>query len=101
MKSKRNPHNKNYNKKKRNATKQRKSKLWQILILIAIILAIVALSIKPNFNESSGKRSTIGSEPMFKKEGVLTIHSKNSDQIIRTIDIEIAETNRVARTNWC
>lgn len=67
-------------------------KFWfQILLFVIIILAIIFLSIKPNFNNGSEKK--VNSRPIndFRKEGILSFYKKGNQKEILTIDIELAD----------
>ena len=87
-----NKKNKRSSKRKRDRGKRPTVSIMQIIVAIAIVAAIILVSVMPNLNEKSPQKSSAGSEPGFKKEGELTIFKKGSNQEVRTIDIEIAET---------
>lgn len=85
---------KHTNKKKKylsNKTKKRKNPWLQIIIAASVIVAIILLTVKPNFDDEHGNNSNRSSEIEFRKDGELTFYKNKSDQIIETIDIEIVD----------
>ena len=84
--------NRNSNKKDlSNQRKKRKSFWWSFILILGIVLTILLLSIKPYIQNKYQKQSNSRTEIKFKKEGKLSFFDKQNNQIIRTIDIEIAE----------
>ncbi|NOU60182.1 DUF192 domain-containing protein [Marinifilum caeruleilacunae] len=83
--------NKSKSKKKRSKSKKRNISWIQIVALITIGTALVFLAVKPNFSSRSGKSVNKRIEIPFKKEGELSFLSKQNQEKIKTIDIEIAE----------
>lgn len=84
--------NKQHRKKKfSKKQKARKKTLLQILIFSSIIIAIILLIVRPNFNTEPKMQPNRPSEIKFRKDGELSFYSKNNDQEIKTIDIEIVE----------
>jgi hypothetical protein len=94
MKRAKNKNIKNRNSNKRDLSNQRKKRKnfwWSVIILLSIVLTITLLSIKPYIQNKYQKQSNSRIEIKFKKEGKLSFFDKQNKQIIRTIDIEIAE----------
>lgn len=71
-----------------------KPKLFQILVLVLVILAIIIFSIGPDLKGPPKKSQQDIVEPVFIKEGTLTLFRSADSAQIKQIDIEIAETNK-------
>jgi hypothetical protein len=70
---------------------QGKNTWLKILLAASVIVAIILLTVKPNFDDGINEYSGKPSEIKFRKDGELTFFKKESNQIIKTIDIEIAD----------
>ncbi len=85
---------KNSNKlKKRDVSKKKKGRkvsYVHVFVLICLISTILLLFVKPYFYKTV-YHSSREPEIEFKKEGQLSFFEKQTDRIIKTIDIEIAE----------
>lgn len=85
------------NKKKINKTnlpkkrKRGKNSWFYLIVLFVAFLAVILLFIKPYIQNKFKKESISRTEILFKKEGRLSFFDKLNKQVIRTIDIEIAE----------
>lgn len=74
-----------------NKRNRRKNKWVQSLILLGILFAIFFLIIKPFLPTKIQNKTTSRTEIEFTKEGELSFFEKQNNEIITTIDIEIAE----------
>lgn len=92
-KKKKNIKNKNRISKRDLPMKRKKKKYsWlKLVVLLGIVLAITLLFTTPYFQKNSQKQISNKTEIEFKKEGQLSFFDKQNNQIITTIDIEIAE----------
>lgn len=77
-----------------NKPAKNKPKLFQILVLVLVILAIIIFSIGPDLKGPPKKSQQDIVEPVFIKEGTLTLFRSADSAQIKQIDIEIAETNK-------
>ena len=91
-KKKKNIKNKNRLSKRDLPIKRKKKYSWlKLVVLLGIVLAITLLFTTPYFQKNSQKQKSNKTEIEFKKEGQLSFFDKQNNQLITTIDIEIAE----------
>ncbi|PCH70563.1 MAG: hypothetical protein COC06_04085 [Bacteroidales bacterium] len=83
--------NKNRNNKRDSSLKKRKYSWLQLFVLFGIVVAIILLFTKPYFQNKPLEQLESQIEIEFKKEGQLSFFDNQNNQIITTIDIEIAE----------
>ena len=95
-KSAKNKSKKGVTHQKKGIPKKSKSKRnwWQIVIVIAVIIAFILLAILPNFNNSSKQNTARRTEIKFTKEGELSFYKKNKNKEMKSIDIEISENDQ-------
>ncbi len=74
-------------------TKKKKISWMSIGIILGIVLAAVILIYISDYDRKPKKTNARTYIPKFKKEGELTFFKGNSNEEIKTIDIEIAEDN--------
>lgn len=72
--------------------KRKKVPLIQIFLVLVIILAGIIFLLNPYIQRDSLEQRKEKTEIQFKKEGELSFVDKESKQVIKSIDIEIAET---------
>lgn len=59
--------------------------------IFKIIFVFLLSFLVSNCKDSKGNKSSVSKEIIFKKEGTLQLVKKDSDSIIKTLDIEIAD----------
>lgn len=73
--------------------KTRKNSLLQLMIVFVVVLMLILLLGKPYFLDKSQVQLVNRTEDEFKKEGQLSFFDKQNNNIITSIDIEIADTD--------
>ncbi|MEN0004551.1 MAG: DUF192 domain-containing protein [Bacteroidota bacterium] len=79
-------------KRTRKATSQTSSKQRRALIILAVLLIPAAIGLVIMTIPKSTKKKDVG--PSFFKEGELQLLRQNTDEVIKAIDIEIADNDR-------
>nr|WP_319397621.1 DUF192 domain-containing protein [uncultured Carboxylicivirga sp.] len=82
--------NKRSNKEGSKSRKHQRKSSSLLLVLLGFALIITVFIIKP-FIQKTNNQAVSSTEIEFKKEGELSFYSGQSNEIISTIDIEIAE----------
>ena len=73
--------------------KRRKIPWLQLVILLIAVGGIIIVSVKPNFSSKPKTPVEKKKEIPFRKEGTLGFYKMTDSTLIRTVDIEISETN--------
>jgi len=82
------------NTNKRNVSKKRgkrKNSWLRLFVILGLVLAMAFLIAQPYLSTNSQNRIDRRAELEFKKEGQLSFFDSQNNQLIKTIDIEIAE----------
>ncbi len=84
----------NRRSKGKGRTKSKKTKkfgLLQISLAIVIILGLIFISVRPNFDSKPNKPARVKSGIQFTKEGELSFIKYGTQSVVETIDLEIAD----------
>ncbi len=76
---------------------------WWLVLLIALLIgAIVSYFVfsKDNTTPSSAESGVVPAGPTFNKEGILSFIKQGTQDTVRTIDIEIADTPDERTKGW-
>lgn len=67
---------------------------WQIILISIVILTFLILAIRPGFIDKSNEDKSRRKEIKFTKEGELSFYKSKTSQKVRSIDIEISDSER-------